>query len=594
MTDFFRDFNILMILLIALAFIYGRFEPLLARASSPARDSGMGLIFGSFALLNMSFPLQTSAGMLIDARSIMIVTAGAFGGWRSGVICAGMVAAYRLYLGGVGAPGDMGAVLCCAAVGIWFYRQHPDQIFRARTLMAMSAAAIIVTFAWLLLFPNAGGWPVLQQIAGPVALLYPAGILVIGAFLSHQRQQQRTQRALVEGERRFRAVFNNSDHCTALMTVSGMVVEVNQAGLTLSGVTSAEVIGRPFWELQEWTASPETRARLQNAIQEAAAGAVVSYEAEVQNSDRRAITLDFSIKPIRDEQGQVTLLISEGRDISDRKLFAQRERELAGERARVKVLEQFVDDTAHDLRTPVALMYTSTTIIGMALTRIRHIVLQLLNNPTTTPKFRQSLMEIEEHANKISSRLPIVDDSVSRFKNTVEGLAEIGRAESREQYHMRAADLNEVTSQSLETVQAVAEQKHISLQFEPQPDLGTIVLDSVRFGRVVKDLVENALLYTPAQGQVKVRTFALDHLVLLEVSDTGRGIDASELPLIFNHFYRSEEARAVHSAGAGLGLAIARQVVEMHQGKIEVESTPGFGSTFRVFLPRSEALVATS
>jgi signal transduction histidine kinase len=176
----------------------------------------------------------------------------------------------------------------------------------------------------------------------------------------------------------------------------------------------------------------------------------------------------------------------------------------------------------------------------------------------------------------------------------VTGLAEIGRAESKAQYHLRDADLNEVTARSLQAVQPLADQKKISICFEPQLDLGTILLDTVRFDRVVKDLVENAILYTPAEGEVKVRTIAHDHLVLLEVSDTGRGITPSELPRIFERFYRSEEARTANSAGAGLGLTIAKQVIEMHNGKIEVESTPGVGSTFRVFLPRSEALVAAS
>ena len=594
MTDLLHGFATLVTLLISLVFIYERFAPFLIRISRRAHEYGMGLIFGVFAMLTMSLPLYTAEGYQFDARNIMVVIAGAFGGWRAGVIGGAIVAGYRLILGGLGTSGDIGAVVCCATIGIWFYRQYPNQIFRLRTLAAMSAAAIIVTFAWIFLLSDAGGWAVLEQVALPVVLLYPAGILVIGILLSHEQQRRLTERTLYESERRFRAIFNNSYQFTGLLTVEGIIIEVNQTTLSLSGLTPAEIIGRPMWELPEWAISSENQTRLQQAIQEAASGHFVRYEAVVRAADGRCITLDFSIKPIIDLNGQVTLLIPEGRDISDRKLIEQRERELVAERARVKVLEQFVNDTSHDLRAPVSVIYTSTTVIGMAVTRIRHIVTQLMNNPATSAKFRQSLTEIDEHAVKISGRLPIVDGNVSRLKNTVTGLAEIGRSESKEQYHMRAADLNEVTARSIQAVKSLADQKKISVEFEPQPDLGTILLDTARFDRVVKDLVENAVLYTPAEGLVKVRTYALDNIVLLEVTDTGRGINASELPRIFERFYRSDDARTLNSTGAGLGLTIAKQVIEMHNGKIEVESTVGVGSTFRVFLPRSEALVAAS
>ena len=103
--------------------------------------------------------------------------------------------------------------------------------------------------------------------------------------------------------------------------------------------------------------------------------------------------------------------------------------------------------------------------------------------------------------------------------------------------------------------------------------------------RALGNLVENAVNYTLSEGSVTVQSFTRDSLVVTEISDTGIGISGQELPHIFERFFRAEEARHVVSNGTGLGLAIVKRIVDIHNGTIEVESTPGVGTTFRVCLP---------
>jgi two-component system phosphate regulon sensor histidine kinase PhoR len=99
------------------------------------------------------------------------------------------------------------------------------------------------------------------------------------------------------------------------------------------------------------------------------------------------------------------------------------------------------------------------------------------------------------------------------------------------------------------------------------------------------NLLENALHYTPAGGQITLQTIAQPNEVAVEVGDTGIGIEPGDLPHIFDHFYRADKARANHHGGTGLGLAIVKKIIDRHQGRIEIESIPGQGSSFRIWLP---------
>jgi two-component system phosphate regulon sensor histidine kinase PhoR len=106
--------------------------------------------------------------------------------------------------------------------------------------------------------------------------------------------------------------------------------------------------------------------------------------------------------------------------------------------------------------------------------------------------------------------------------------------------------------------------------------------------RLVMNLVSNAIKYTPSGGLVKVRAWIEDDRIELEVADSGIGIPEKALPRIFSEFYRAKNATALDVEGTGLGLVIAKDVVEEHGGRISVRSTVGEGSTFHVTLPRGQ------
>jgi len=134
-----------------------------------------------------------------------------------------------------------------------------------------------------------------------------------------------------------------------------------------------------------------------------------------------------------------------------------------------------------------------------------------------------------------------------------------------------------------------AQQQGVSIQVETSPDLPAVEADPGRMAQVLENLVSNALCYTSQGGQISLSGEAGAGAVKLRVQDNGAGIDPEDLPFVFDRFYRADESRQRNGTESGLGLAIAKSIVEAHGGSISVESTPGQGSTFTVTLPAASA-----
>jgi signal transduction histidine kinase len=148
-------------------------------------------------------------------------------------------------------------------------------------------------------------------------------------------------------------------------------------------------------------------------------------------------------------------------------------------------------------------------------------------------------------------------------------------------------DVAELLAGSAASAQAAAQDRGISIALDvPPTEQGALVVhgDADRLRQVIGNLVGNALRYTPAGGQIALRARPDGHRVRLAVSDTGQGIAPEDLPHVFDRFYRGDTSRDRASGGSGLGLSIARALIEAHGGTIDVQSTPGEGTTFSILL----------
>lgn len=140
--------------------------------------------------------------------------------------------------------------------------------------------------------------------------------------------------------------------------------------------------------------------------------------------------------------------------------------------------------------------------------------------------------------------------------------------------------------QPLETkFQPLAKKQFIDIKFYWEKSLPLIFGDQYSLMQALTHLIENALIYNVKDGQVTVRCYVKDHQVVIEVTDTGIGIDPEHQAHIFERFYRVDPARGGEAGGIGLGLTIVQKVVELHEGRIEVQSQVNQGSIFRMYLP---------
>jgi signal transduction histidine kinase len=112
-----------------------------------------------------------------------------------------------------------------------------------------------------------------------------------------------------------------------------------------------------------------------------------------------------------------------------------------------------------------------------------------------------------------------------------------------------------------------------------------VLADTMRFGQVLRNLLGNAITHTPADGLIVIRACHLDSYVAVTIEDTGKGIPAADLPYVFERFYRADSSRNRATGGAGLGLAICKQIVTAHGGEIRVESTLGKGTKIHFTFP---------
>jgi PAS domain S-box-containing protein len=173
------------------------------------------------------------------------------------------------------------------------------------------------------------------------AFVLVTALLLYFLLRAELQTRERSKAALRESEQRFRAIFNSTFQFTGLLTPDGTLIEANQTALDFAGIKIDDIIRRPFWEARWWRGNGARVRQLREAITRAAGGEFVRYEVELQGAGETTVFIDFSLKPVFDPDGQVTLLIPEGRDITGHKRVEQALRD-----SELKYRTLF--ETAHD------------------------------------------------------------------------------------------------------------------------------------------------------------------------------------------------------------------------------------------------------
>ncbi len=311
-------------------------------------------------------------------------------------------------------------------------------------------------------------------------------------------------------------------------------------------------------------------------------GEVYEYEYELDLLTGHQV---FDARLVKSGPGEVTSII---RNITDKRRMqdeAERQRvELLLERERRTILENFIQDASHDLRTPI----TALTTTGMLLERYTNKLKEQIQALTAAYERGE---QTESHKDayfdtfrRLVERQQIMTISADRLKALTESMLDMIRLDTEEALPLRVGNIQEVAESVVMMLQPEAEQRAIVLKLEAG-SLPPVRLHAEMMSRAVQNLVANALHYTLDSGRVTVRLRQIGGDAVLEVIDTGIGIAPQHLSRIFRRFYRVDGARTTRTGGSGLGLAITHRIVELHGGRLEVESETGRGSTFRVFLP---------
>jgi two-component system OmpR family sensor kinase len=224
-------------------------------------------------------------------------------------------------------------------------------------------------------------------------------------------------------------------------------------------------------------------------------------------------------------------------------------------------MKQFTASISHELRTPL------TTLRGEA-------EIALLQ-----------ARSVEDYRRVLASQL----EEFNKLSHMIDQLLILASAEAGEiQWTERSVDLAALVGSLAEQLEPVATAKKITLVTNAQPNV-SVRGDTSWIERVILNLLDNAIKFTPDGGQVRISVAAENGEAALRVEDTGIGIPPEALPHIFERFYRAEPSRSKQVEGVGLGLALVKWIVDRHRGRIQVESQPGAGSTFTVWLPLAAA-----
>ncbi len=217
--------------------------------------------------------------------------------------------------------------------------------------------------------------------------------------------------------------------------------------------------------------------------------------------------------------------------------------------------------TSHDLRTPL------TSIRAM----IEALHDGLVDEPDTVQRYYRTIRA------DIIALNSLIDDLFELAQLDAGGL----------QMEMSYHSLSDIVSDTLEIFQLIAQKRSINLQGEVGDDLDPVWLNAPKIGRVLANLLSNAMRYTSENSDVLVKSWRNDDGVFVTVQDSGPGFDEKDLSRVFEQFYRGEAARSRTTGGAGLGLAIARGIVDAHNGRIWAENVPGGGALVGFMLPVS-------
>jgi hypothetical protein len=360
---------------------------------------------------------------------------------------------------------------------------------------------------------------------------------------------------------RLAAIVEASDDAILTKSVDGTITSWNEGAERMFGYSPADAIGRPAMMLFP----PDRLAEEAEFLRRIGRGERVQhFETERIAKDGHRVQVSVSLSPLKNAAGSIIGISTIARDITEQVslLTAERRARAEAERAN-QTKDQFLAVLSHELRQPL------NTMLGW---------LRLLRGQRVDSAQAARALEALDRSTQAQARM--IDD-----------LLDIARIEAGKlTLQQEPVNLGPLISEWVESLQQEAAAKALKLECLAAPAMATVSADPDRLRQVVMNLLANAMKYTPSGGRIQVRMTGENGCIRIAVSDTGVGIERDLLPHVFERFRQADWRAAGTQSGLGLGLAIVRELAEMHGGTVAAQSDgPGRGATFTVTLPAISA-----
>ncbi|WP_394697751.1 PAS domain-containing sensor histidine kinase [uncultured Methanomethylovorans sp.] len=384
------------------------------------------------------------------------------------------------------------------------------------------------------------------------AIKWPDGKMVRFEISTDIHEQKMSEQVLQESEKKYRAYINNSPQLIFVADSSGRYIDVNPSACAITGYSKDELLNMHRLELY----APESKEDAINSFKNFLNTGRSTGEFCFLKKDRSKFYMTVETVKLSEEQ-----IICFCTDITERKNNEDEllKAKIAAENSN-RTKSEFLATMSHELRTPL------NSIIG----------------------FSEVLSEgyFGQINEKQAKYIKNISNSGKHLLTLINAILDIAKVESgKMQLYKEKIYLKDIVDEMISAMQYLAASKEVILKLQPDSQFGAVQADKAKLRQILYNLIGNAIKFTESGGSVTIETREDYKMAYISVKDTGIGIPANDLDKLFKPFTQLDSFCSRQYEGTGLGLALTKELAELHGGSIHVESEPGKGSTFTLALP---------
>ncbi|MFQ6137319.1 MAG: PAS domain S-box protein [Candidatus Hydrothermarchaeales archaeon] len=392
-------------------------------------------------------------------------------------------------------------------------------------------------------------------------------------LVSHDiTERKKLEQKIIESEKRYRTLIETMNDGLWVIDEKGLTTFWNDRMGEISGYDPKEVVGRDVFSFFD----EENQKKLKKELAKRPKGESSTYELEMMKEGEGRVPIIVSAAPLFDEKGEHRGSFAVVTDITKRKRLEEQLKEYS------KHLEQKVEERTRELQNAYEELKDLDRVKSDLIANVSHE----LRTPLTIAKAAFEFSVEEEEKGERIRLLNMGIEALSRQNRIVANLIKVAKVEKRSiDLNLESLNLGEMIAIAQNEMRLRASENKIKIKTSVQEDLPKVRADFKELKHVLLNLLDNAIKFNREGGEVTIEARAKGDFVEVKVSDTGAGIAKEHLEKVFDRLYQIDATSTRKYGGIGMGLAVAKELVEAHGGEIWVESEVGKGSRFCFALP---------